>query len=370
MSGDLPYYLAFSRAKGVGAVRLRRLRAHFGSLRLAWGAAEFDLAAAGLDVRSIGAIASARRETTPDAELERLARAGARALTWDDPAYPRLLRQLDDAPPVLFVKGEITEADAWAVAIVGTRRASAYGRQAAEMLASDLARSHITVVSGMARGIDAIAHQAALTGGGRTLAVLGCGVDVVYPPEHRRLAQEIAESGALVSDYALGTPPDAANFPPRNRIISGLSLGVVVIEADERSGALITTEFAAEQGRDVFAVPGNIFSPTSRGANRLLQQGAKVVVDTVSVLEELNLHMVADRADVAAVAPENDAERTILARLSHEPTPVDDLVRALDLATEHVTATLSLMELKGMVRQAGNTSYILAREPRAKFSLD
>lgn len=364
MSGEseLPYFLAFSRAKGVGAVRLRRLRAFFGTLRRAWGAGEFDLSAAGLDARSVGAIAAARRETTPEAELERLARAGARALTWDDPAYPRLLRSLDDAPPVLYVKGDLADADAWAVAIVGTRRASTYGREVTEMLGEGLARNHVTVVSGMARGIDTIAHQAALAAGGRTVAVLGCGVDVVYPPENRRLAQQIAERGALVSDYALGTPPDAANFPPRNRIISGLSLGVVVVEADERSGALITTEFAAEQGRDVFAVPGNIFNRTSRGTNALIQQGAKVVVDVASVLEELNLHMVADQIDVAAVAPEDEAERTILARLSHEPTPVDDLVRALDLAAAEVTATLSLMELKGMVRQAGSASYVLTRE--------
>jgi DNA processing protein len=368
MEADLPYYLAFTRAKGIGASRLRRLLSHFGSLRQAWAASEFDLAAAGLDLRSVGAIAQARRTTTPQAELERLDHAGASALTWNDPSYPRLLRQLDDAPPVLYVKGAIAEADAWAVAIVGTRQATVYGREVAEMLAGDLARNRITVVSGMARGIDTTAHQAALAAGGRTLAVLGCGVDVVYPPEQRRLAQQIAESGAMLSEYALGTPPDAANFPPRNRIISGLSLGVVVVEADERSGALITTEFAAEHGRDVFAVPGNIFNRTSRGTNRLIQQGAKVVLDAVSVLEELNLHMVSERVEVAATAPDNDAERTILAHLSHEPTAVDDLVRSLDLATEQVTAALSLMELKGMVRQAGGASYILARESRAGYA--
>ena len=370
MNADLPYYLAFARVKGIGAVRVRKLKAHFGSLQQAWCADHFDLAAAGLDARTIAAAIQARAAVSPEAEVERLMNAGVTALTWDDADYPRLLREVADPPPVLFVKGTLTEADAWAVSIVGTRQATVYGREVTEMLASDLARNHITVVSGMARGIDAFAHQAALKAGGRTLAVLGCGLDVVYPPEHRRLAQQIAEQGALVSDYPLGTPPDAANFPPRNRLISGLSLGVVVVEADERSGALITTEFAAEQGRDVFAVPGNIFNRSSRGTNRLIQQGARIVLDTQSILEELNLNMVADRVEVGEALPENDTERSILAHLSHEPTQVNELVRTLSLPVADVTAALALMELKGWVRQATGTSYVLARETRSDYRID
>lgn len=370
MNAELPYYLAFARVKGIGAVRIRKLKAHFGSLQLAWSASEFDLAAAGLDAKVIGALAQARRSIVPEQEVERLASVGAAAITWEDAGYPKLLREVADPPPVLFVKGALTEADAWAVSIVGTRHATVYGREVTEMLAGELARNNITIVSGLARGIDAIAHQAALKAGGRTVAVLGCGVDVVYPPEHRRLAQQIVENGALVSDYPIGTPPDALNFPPRNRIISGLSLGVVVVEADDRSGALITAEFAAEQGRDVFAVPGNIFNRTSRGTNRLIQQGAHIVLDVQSILEELNLNMVADRVEVEAAVPENDIEREILARLSHEPTQVDELVRALAMPAADVTATLALMELKGLVRQATGTSYVLAREARAAYRVD
>ncbi len=370
MHPELPYYLAFARVRGIGSVRVRRLKAYFGELRLAWCAGEFDLVAAGLDAKSIGSMAQARRKIAPDAEVERMHTAGATALTWDDSNYPKLLRQVDDAPPVLFVKGTITDADAWAISIVGTRRATVYGREVAEMLAGDLARSNITVVSGMARGIDAAAHAAAIKAGGRTLAVLGCGVDVVYPPEHRKLAKEISEHGALVSDYPIGTPPDANNFPPRNRIISGLSLGVVVVEADEQSGALITTAFAAEQGRDVFAVPGNIFNRSSRGVNRLIQQGAKVVMDTQSVLEELNLGMVADHAEVQAAVPENDTEKTILSKLTHEPTNIDEIVRTLGLPAELVTASLALMELKGMVRQGNGTSYVLAREEQVEYEVN
>ncbi|MCS6773246.1 MAG: DNA-processing protein DprA [Anaerolineae bacterium] len=361
MSAELPYYLAFARVQGIGAVRLRKLKAHFGDLQSAWSASEFDLAAAGLEPRLIGALVTTRRTVHPEAEVERLYRAGAQAVTWDDADYPRLLREVQDPPPVLFVKGSLSEADQWAVAVVGTRSATVYGRQVTEMLASDLARNNITVVSGLARGIDATAHEAALKAEGRTIAVLGCGVDVVYPPEHARLAARIAEHGALVSDYPLGTPPDARNFPPRNRIISGLSLGVVVVEADEQSGALITAQFAGEQGREVFAVPGNIFNRSSRGTNRLIQQGAKVVLDTQSILEELNLSMIAERVAVSQVAPENDLERLLLSQLSHDPLPLDDLVRAVNLPAESVAAALALMELKGLVRNAGKMSYVLAQ---------
>ena len=367
MTTDLPYYLAFARVKGIGPVRVRKLKAHFGELRLAWAAGEFDLMAAGLDPKAIAALRNARKTIEPDAEVAQLHKAGATALTWDDPHYPRLLREVADPPPVLFVKGQITDADAFAISIVGTRNATVYGREVAEMLAGDMARNQITVVSGMARGIDAVAHQAAINAKGRTIAVLGCGVDVVYPPEHRRLAQQITEHGAIVSDYPIGTPPDAANFPPRNRIISGLSMGVVVVEADERSGALITTEFAAEQGRDVFAVPGNIFNKSSRGPNKLIQNGAKVVLDTQSVLEELNLSMVAAHVEVQTALPDDPTERTIYGRLTHEPTEVNDLVRALELPAEAVTTALTLMELKGIVRQASGTSYVLAREPREEY---
>jgi DNA processing protein len=370
MHHELPYYLAFVRVRGIGAARLRKLQAHFGTLQRAWQASEFELVRAGLDVRTVGSVLQSRKTIVPDAELERVQKAGVTALSWDDPAYPKLLKEVDDPPPVLFVKGAILDDDAWAVGLVGTRRATVYGREVAETLATDLAHSNITVVSGMARGIDATAHAAAIKAGGRTLAVLGCGVDVVYPPEHRRLAQEIVAHGALVSDYPVGTPPDATNFPPRNRIISGLSLGVVVVEADEQSGSLITAKFAAEQGRDVFAVPGNIFNRSSKGTNKLIQDGAKVVLDTQSVLEELNLNMVADHAEVQRALPENDIERSILARLTHEPIEVDEVVRALALSPEQVTATLALMELKGMVRQGNGSSYLLARESQVAYTVE
>ncbi len=367
---DKPYFLAFARVKGIGPARLRRLLSRFGSLEAAWKAEEMELVMSGLDQKSLEALAAARRTISPDGEMEALDRAGIGALTWVDPGYPRLLRQIADPPPALYVKGEMSEADAWAVAIVGTRRASVYGREAAEMLAAEFARSNVTVVSGLARGIDAVAHQAALSAGGRTVAVLGSGVDVIYPAEHRKLAGDIAARGALVSDYPPGTQPEAMNFPPRNRIISGLSLGTVVVEADEQSGALITVDFALDQGRDVFAVPGNIFNRTSRGTNQLIQKGAKLVTSAGDVLGELNLGMAAQHAEVQAAAPEDDTERRVLSALTHEPAPADEVVRGLGLPAEAVTAALAMLELKGLVRQAGGARYALSRAAGAPAARD
>ena len=366
-SDQRAYVLAFSRIKGIGPARLRLLQTRFGSLSDAWKVDPADLLSAGLDQKSIFAIVEARKSAQPERDLEKYEHSDIHVLTWDDASYPRLLRQINDPPPVLYIKGSLIDADDWAIGLVGTRRASVYGREAAEHLASDLARNHITVVSGLARGIDGFAHAAAIKAGGRTIAVLGCGVDIYYPPEHRKLADEIVQHGALISDYPPGTQPDSMNFPPRNRIISGLSLGVVVVEADEKSGALITSDFAAEQGREVFAVPGNIFNRSSRGANKLIQKGAKLVLSTADILDELNLSMVTSYVSTQALAPENETERLLLTQLSHEPVLTDDLVNLLKLPTEVVTGTLALMELKGLVRQASGTSYILAREGQSSY---
>ncbi len=360
----LPYYLAFARVRGIGPARLRKLLTHFGSLERAWQAAPFDLSHAGLDDKSVGALMSAQRELHPDRELETVLRAGITALCWDDPGYPVLLKTLNDPPPVLFVRGALLELDQLALAIVGTRKPTLYGREVAAVLAGEMARNSVTVVSGLARGIDAAAHQAALSSGGRTVAVIACGADQVYPPDHRILAERIAEHGAVVSDYPVGSPPEPGNFPPRNRIISGLSLGTVVVEADERSGALITAGFAAEQGRDVFAVPGNIFNRTSRGTNQLLRDGAIPVIEPTTVLQHLNVNGVAERAEAAVAMPHSAEEAHLLERLSHEPTLMDELVRQLGLPTDAVTATLAMLEVRGLVRRDAGASYTLTRPQR------
>jgi DNA processing protein len=367
---DLKYWVGFNLVKGIGPAKLQALLDHFGDLAAAWQANVATLQAIGIDRRAVESLLAARDRLELDMELKRIEQAGVHVLTWADPAYPARLRQISGAPPLLYVKGALTDADRWAVGVVGTRHASAYGRQATRELASSLARSQVTVVSGLARGIDAEAHQAALDTGGRTIAVMGCGLDQVYPPEHRRLAEAIGANGALISEYPLGEPPDASNFPPRNRIISGLSLGVLVVEAGARSGALITAAYAAEQGRDVFAVPGSILMRGSEGTNRLIQDGAKMVTKPEDLLEELNLTLVAEQAEVRQVVPDNPTEAQLLKYLSAEPIHVDEIAASAGMPITDISATLALMELKGMVRQVGGMNYVLSRERRAAYVVE
>jgi DNA processing protein len=245
------------------------------------------------------------------------------------------------------------------VAIVGTRNVTPYGREVTHRLVSDLVRHNVTIVSGLARGVDGLAHRAALDAGGRTIAVFACGVDIIYPSEHRRLAEEIVASGALVSEYPTGAAPEAGNFPARNRIIAGLTLGTVVIEAGARSGALITAQRALEQNREVFAVPGSIFAPRSIGTNRLIRDcGAKLVLSAEDVLDELNLQRVPQQLEMRQLLPENETESRLLALLSPEPQHIDALTRQSTLAASEVSAALAIMELKGMARHIGGMQYV------------
>jgi len=367
---DLKYWVAFNIVQGIGPVTLQRLIEHFGDLQAAWEASPLDLARVGLDRRALDNFRAARAKLDLDAEMEKLDRLGVYVLTWDSPEYPDRLRQIDASPPVIYVRGEIKPQDEWAVAIVGTRRASAYGKEVTRQITAALARGGVSVVSGLARGIDGQAHQSALDAGGRTLAVLGCGVDVVYPPEHRGMAERIVDQGALISDYALGTQPEARNFPPRNRIISGLSLGTLVVEADMRSGALITAVFAVEQGKQVFAVPGNILSRNSELPNRLIRDGAGLVCSATDILESLNLTQISQHVEVRAVLPESKEESLLLDFLAGEPHHVDEISRSVSLPIEQVTATLTMMELKGMVRQIGGMRYAVMREGRPDYKID
>jgi len=356
---DLRYWIGFSLISGIGAARIRRLLEQFGSLPDAWGASISGLRGAGLSRALAEQVVYQRDRLDLDAELARLDQIGVQALTWDSPEYPSLLREVYNPPPVLYVRGEITPEDSLSVALVGTRSPSVHGKEAARRLAHDLAENGITVVSGLALGIDGIAHRAALDAGGRTLAVLACGLDQVYPARHRELAARIMAQGALISDYALGVKPEARNFPPRNRIISGLSLGTVVVEAGIKSGALITLRFAIDQGRETFAVPGNIQSRASMGTNQAIQRGhAKLVTCVQDILQELNISMIQEQRDARQVLPETADERALWEHLSDEPTHIDELVRASGLPTEKVSATLTLMELKGLTRSVERMSYV------------
>jgi DNA processing protein len=360
------YWIGFACIRGIGRVRFQQMEAHFGSLADAWRAPQNELKAAGLDESAVRSIVDARPGIEPAAEAERLVGFGVRALTWHDPDYPKQLREVYDRPAVLFVRGELRPSDEWAVAVVGTRRVSVYGRQVAEEMSRGLAANNITVVSGLARGVDAVAHRAALDVGGRTVAVLACGLDLIYPPEHKRLAEQIIERGALISEYALGTEPRGDYFPRRNRILSGISLGVLVVEGDVKSGALITARMALEQNREVFAIPGSIYSPNSRGPNQLIRDGAaKPTLELQDILAELNLSMAAHQIEAAELIPDDETESWLLQRLGAEPAYVDDLRRECGLPIAAVTSALAMLELKGLVRQVGRMNYVRARVPAA-----
>ena len=297
----------------------------------------------------------------------------SRALTRVDAGYPARLAEVPDAPATLHVRGALVDADALAVAIVGSRRATPYGLEVAETLAADLAARGVTIVSGLARGIDSAAHRGALRVGGRTLAVLGSGVDVIYPPENRRLADEIAARGALLSQFAPGTPPLPQNFPTRNQVIAALSLAVVVVEAAEKSGSLITARLAAELGREVLAVPGRITALESHGANRLIQDGAHVAMgweDVVAVLpERWKAEVVSDRVLAARLAAKGEADasntsevgpagRQLLALLGEDPVDIDQVIERSGLGAGRVSAALLDLELEGRVRQIEGKRFV------------
>jgi len=359
---ELPYWLAFNRIAGIGRVRYQVMLSHFGRLSEAWRARPADLRAAGLDNRAVKTIRAGRAAIDPDTELEALTKHGVHAMTWDDEGYPARLKEIDDAPPVLYLRGTLAPEDDLAVAVVGTRRPTPYGRQAAEEFAYQLACERITIVSGLARGVDAIAHRAALQAGGRTLAVLACGLDMVYPPEHTKLAREIAERGAVLSEQPPGTQPRGDFFPRRNRILSGLSLGVLVVEGDVKSGAMITARQALDQNREVFAVPGSIFSPQSRGPNTIIQRGeAKLVTSVRDIREELNLTAVPQQIEMQELMPATDTEAALLRHVSKEPAHIDEVCRLSELPASTVSSLLAMMELKGLVRQMGPATYVRAR---------
>jgi DNA processing protein len=365
-SSETGYWIAFTRIPRIGTMRVARLEAYFATMAEAWRAGPSDLRAAGLDQATVSSILEERSKIDPLNELDLVGKAGVKAYTWNDPEYPPRLKEIDDKPPVLFVRGELIPDDEWAVAIVGTRRASPYGRQAAEHFSTDLARQGITVVSGLARGVDGVAHRSALAIGGRTIGVVASGLDIIYPPEHAKLAVEVTQHGALVSEYPLGTKPRADYFPRRNRILSGISLGVLIVEGDEDSGSLITARAALDQNREVFAVPGSIYSPTHRGANKLIQKGeAKLVTRTEDILEELNLTMTTapEQLELREVAPDDPTEARLLKVLTNQPSHIDDVQRASGMPIASVSSALALLELKGLVRQVGPMSFIRATGP-------
>ncbi len=356
---EIKYWIGFTRIPGIGRARIALLKAHFGSLASAWAAPRSELVKAGLDTGTTGSLLAGREGIDLDKDLSLIDKYKIKVITYESPDYPALLKETHDYPAVLYVRGELATADADSVAVVGTRKATSYGRQVTEDIVGNLALNGITITSGLARGIDTIAHRSALEAGGRTIAVFACGLDIVYPPENLKLAKDILENGALVSEHPLGTKPKPENFPRRNRILSGLSLGVLVVESGEKGGALITASFAVDQNREVFAVPGSILSGMSRGPNRLIQDGAKLVRNHLDILEELRLPVVSHQIEMKETLTPGGNESIIIKHISYEPAHVDEICRSSGLDASTVVSCLAIMELNGLVRQMGGMTYAL-----------
>lgn len=353
------YWLGFSQIASIKTKRIQQLMTWFGTLEAAWHATEAHLKQYPITDDQRRYLLTMRAKIDLKAELEKLQKFNVQFIALPEADYPHLLKEIPDPPPVLYVIGELIADKAFAM--IGTRSATKYGRDVAHRFAKELAQQGVTIISGLAEGIDTSAHQGALEGGGQTIAVLANGLDQVYPSQNRELARKISQQGALISELPIGIPPIAQNFPRRNRLISGLSLGVLVVEAPANSGALLTASAAANQGRDVFAVPSNIFSDKGVGTNRLIQDGAKLVMQVEDILTELNLSYenVTTRQTTERVVPENDTEQIILETLSVDPLHIDEIVRITQLPITVVSSTLTILELKGLAQMVTHMQYSL-----------
>ncbi len=369
-SDDYVGWLALAMTPGLGARLAGRLLREFGSPDAVFSASLTALEAQHVPAAVAQAVHSRQPLSDAARELAKAQAVGCRLLTWDEPHYPARLREIYDLPPLLYLLGNIELLNKHLISIVGARRPTPYGNQMAERLGKDLAERGLVVVSGLARGIDASAHRGALKSpGGATIGVLGCGIDVVYPKENKKIFEEIMERGVLISEFAMGTFPAPQNFPIRNRIIAGMALGVVVVEGEQYSGSLITARLAMEFGREVFGVPGNATQPSSFGPNQLIKQGAKLVTSWEDVIEELPTPV---RAELVPVETASPAERAALVReglsiaerplyellSADESRHVDDLVEQSGLSSSEVLAALFDLELRGVVRQLPGKQFV------------
>ena len=362
-------WLQLHLTPGVGPTIFRQLLDTFGSASAALRADGSALASIkGIGSATADKIVAARSQVDVEKELNLVSKEGVSLLSWDSPAYPVGLKNIHDPPPVIYVRGQLEPEDATAIAIVGTRRPSRYGLEQAERFAAALGRAGFTVVSGLARGIDSAAHRGAIKAGGRTIAVQGCGLGMVFPPENGELCRTIAENGAVISEFPMLAEPLAENFPRRNRIISGLALGVLVIEGPLRSGAMITARTAMEQGREVFALPGRVDNAASRGTNQLIKDGACLVTSLEDILDELGdvgekMRTGTEQADKlpsAVPVPSNlsQTERAILSAAADEPMTVDEVCAATDLSAGEISAALTMLQLKGLVRPIAGARFL------------
>lgn len=366
---SLESWIALSTIPEIGHVTFRRLMSVYGNPEAVFNAPVKDLLGIdGISERKAKNIKSFSDWEAVKKQIEKLNQIGVSVMTYKNSDYPDMLKQIDSAPVVLYTKGTIRDDDKFAISVVGPRKPTHYGRITAEKLSTELAESGFTIVSGMARGIDTIAHVSAIKSGSRTIAVLGSGIDIPYPPENRELMEKIADSGCVISEFPLGTRPLRENFPARNRLISGLSLGVLVIEATRDSGSLITANYALEQNREVFAVPGNINSPYSCGTNDLIKKGAKLIQSSDDIIEELapvlkGFVRTRERSKGAregtALPEMTDEEKRVCDILTGEPVHIDAISRSLSMPSPKVLGLLLNLELKGAVRQIEGKRFFL-----------
>ena len=374
ISETLPFWLALTRIDGLGIRGCHKLIEHFGSPQAAYMASLTELESCGVPARVAQAIFAQAALKDAERDVETISKADCAAIAYDSDEYPPLLKQIPDAPLLLYVRGDVSVLSRYAVAMVGSRRPSAYGSSVAHRLAHDLAERQLVVTSGLARGVDSASHRGALEAKGKTVAVLGSGIDVIYPRENKKLADDIARSGALVSEFPLGTGPTPQNFPIRNRIISGLSLGVVVVEAAEYSGSLITARLALEQNREVYAVPGNITSAQSFGPNHLIKQGAKLVDQWMDVVEEfpaevrMQLLPPAETVESQPIGVQSATlfeasltpdQKAVFETLRADKTSfVDEIVGAAKIPHPRVLGALLELEMNGLIRQLPGKNFI------------
>jgi len=363
---DLEYLLNLSAVSGVGSTRIRSLVAHFKNTEDIFKSSIKALCEVdGIDAKTATSIHEYSDFQFGGQQVEKASQLGIEIITFWDSRFPENLKKIYDPPAFIFVKGELTALDRYAIGMVGTRLPSSYGKIVAEKFSKELAQKGLIIVSGLARGIDTICHWAALQSGGRTFAVLGSGLDMLYPAENSRLAEKIPSQGALISEFCLGTGPDAVNFPRRNRIIAGLSLGTVVIEAGIRSGALLTANYALDQNREIFAVPGNINSPKSYGANQLIKEGAKLVTSIEDILDELapqlkHLLNKGNDENLEKLIDLSEPEKALLDLLSHEPIHIDKLSQLVGKSTAETLSLLLPLEFKDLVKQIPGKMFVKA----------
>jgi len=360
MPEDLKYWNAINLNTRIGPVRFKKLYSHFKTMKEAWEADSLGLLECGLKENEINYFLAKRKSIDVNSEFEKLLNENIKLITIKDKKYPKLLKEIFTPPAVLYVRGDLDTNPS--IGVVGTRKYSPYGKQAVEQIVRDLALSKITIISGLALGIDTLAHAETIKNNGQTYAILGSGINQnsIYPTNNRTIAEKILENnGAIISEYPYGTPPLKQNFPARNRIISGLSLATLVVEAPKESGALITANFALEQNRDVFAIPGSIFSKNSEGTNNLIKTGAATVTSASDILEALNLNEIISTGINKKISPDNPEEEKIIFSLSQDPIHIDKIASITGFNIKKVSATLTMMEIKGMVKNMGNMQYIL-----------